>query len=211
VIAQGILGGITVLWFLPKPISITHAGLAQIVFCLTIAIALFTSSGWRRPKTVGHDNRRLRRLTLATTVLVYLQILVGATMRHTGAGLAIPDFPLAFGALVPPHWDPHIAIHFTHRVGAAAVAMLVIVTTTQVLARERERGELVRPAMLLLALVCVQIGLGAFVVWSGKHFVINSVHVVTGAATLGTSLVLTLRTHRSRFGLSVPVEARVAA
>src|SRR5688572_21261207 len=48
VITQGILGGITVLWFLPDAISIAHAGLAQLVFCLTISIALFTSPGWNR-------------------------------------------------------------------------------------------------------------------------------------------------------------------
>jgi cytochrome c oxidase assembly protein subunit 15 len=142
---------------------------------------------------------------------VYVQILIGATMRHSGAGLAIPDFPLAFGALVPPQWDAGIAIHFAHRVGAAVVTMMVIATTIRVFARERERAELVRPSVLLLVLLCLQIALGAFVVWSGKHFVINSVHVATGAGILGTSVVLTLRAHRSRVGLSVPVEARVAA
>ena len=211
VITQGVLGGITVLWFLPKPVSIAHAGLAQVVFCLTVSIALFTSPGWQRASVTKPDNSRLQRVALATTVLVYVQILVGATMRHTGAGLAIPDFPLAFGALLPPHWDARIAVHFAHRVGAVVVTIMMVATTTMVFARERERGELVRPSMLLIVLLCVQIALGAFVVWSGKHFVINSVHVATGAAILGTSVVLTLRAHRSRFGLSVPVEARVAA
>ena len=52
---------------------------------------------------------------------IYLQIVVGATMRHTDAGLAIPDFPLVFGHLIPPHWDAKIAIHFAHRVGALVV------------------------------------------------------------------------------------------
>jgi cytochrome c oxidase assembly protein subunit 15 len=217
VITQGVLGGITVLWFLPKPVSIAHAGLAQVVFCLTVSIALFTSPGWQRGNAALKgcatmpENRRLQLLALSTTVLVYLQILIGATMRHTGAGLAIPDFPLAFGALLPPHWDARIAVHFAHRVGAVVVTIMMVATTTMVFARERERGELVRPSMLLIVLLCVQIALGAVVVWSGKHFVINSVHVATGAAILGTSVVLTLRAHRPRFGLSVPVEARVAA
>jgi len=217
VIAQGILGGITVLWFLPKPVSIAHASLAQIVFCLTVTIALLTSPGWRRGypgKATTKDcaeNRTLQRLVIATTVLVYFQVLIGATMRHTGAGLAIPDFPLAFGSLVPPHWDARIAVHFAHRVGAAVVAVMIVATTARVFAQERMRGELVRPSILLLALLCAQITLGALVVLSGKHFVINSVHVATGAAILGTSVVLTLRAHRARFGLSVPVEAKVAA
>src|SRR6188474_2111080 len=46
VVAQGILGGITVLFFLPAAVSTAHAGLAEIFFCLTIAIALFTSPAW---------------------------------------------------------------------------------------------------------------------------------------------------------------------
>ena len=107
VIAQGILGGLTVLFFLPDAVSTAHAGLAEIFFCMTVAIALFTSprldlaAATARPWTT----RRLRRLATATTVLVYTQILIGATMRHTGAGLAIPDFPLMFGGIVPDHWS----------------------------------------------------------------------------------------------------------
>ncbi|MGH9330980.1 MAG: COX15/CtaA family protein, partial [Vicinamibacterales bacterium] len=97
VIVQGILGGLTVRFFLPAPISIGHAGLAQIFFCLTVSIALFTSRGWisgyvapsgevaRGPRPAIDDDRTLRRLTIATTALIYLQILLGATMRHTGA------------------------------------------------------------------------------------------------------------------------------
>ena len=68
--------------------------------------------------------RRCRRIAVgARPALIYLQIVVGATMRHTGAGLAIPDFPLVFGQLIPPHWDAKIAIHFAHRVGALVVSL----------------------------------------------------------------------------------------
>src|SRR6185437_15959702 len=119
VIAQGILGGITVLWYLPDAVSIAHASLAQIVFCLTATIALVTSPGWRDgyatksqiPNTKSQIPRdlTLERLGIVTTSIIYVQILIGATMRHTGAGLAIPDFPLAFGHLIPPMWDAKIA------------------------------------------------------------------------------------------------------
>jgi heme a synthase len=215
VITQGILGGITVRWFLPKPVSIAHAGLAQLVFCLTVSIALFTSRGWQRGYTRriggGLDDRVLQRVALATTVLVYVQILLGATMRHMGAGLAIPDFPLAFGTLIPPMSDAQVAIHFAHRLGAAAVAIMVLATTILVFARSRGRRELTHASILLFVLLCVQVTLGAFVIWSGKQFVINSVHVATGASVLGTSLVLTLRAHRSRFELAAPAEVKVAA
>src|SRR5688500_783047 len=88
VITQGMLGGITVLWYLPDPISIAHASLAQIVFCLTVAIALATSPGWRRAYARGQaapapDDRTLQAVAVATTGIIYLQIVVGATMRHT--------------------------------------------------------------------------------------------------------------------------------
>src|SRR5207249_4592103 len=93
VITQGVLGGLTVLFYLPPAISTAHAGLAEIFFCLTVAIALFTSPAWIQEDNADPDRRaadgRLRRLATTTTVLVYGQILIGAAMRHTGAGLAI--------------------------------------------------------------------------------------------------------------------------
>jgi heme a synthase len=215
VITQGILGGITVLWYLPDAISIAHASLAQIVFCLTTTIALVTSRGWQRgyfadragPRrtTEGRaevDDHILQRLAIVTTAVIYIQIVIGATMRHTGAGLAIPDFPLAFGHVVPTHWDPKIAIHFAHRVGAAAVTLLIAATSGHVLYHHRRSRELARPAILLLMLVAMQVTLGALTVLSQKQFIINSLHVVNGALVLVTSLVLTLRAHRSRFAAS---------
>src|SRR4051812_25275160 len=114
VILQGILGGISVLWYLPDAVSIAHASLAQIVFCLTATIALVTSRGWkdgiesRIPSPESRRDAVLERLGIVTTSIIYIQILIGATMRHTGAGLAIPDFPLAFGHVIPPVWDAKI-------------------------------------------------------------------------------------------------------
>jgi heme a synthase len=206
VITQGILGGITVLWYLPDPISIAHASLAQLVFCLTITIALTTSQGWKNAysrRGATPDDRILQAVATATTALVYLQILVGATMRHTDAGLAIPDFPFAFGHLLPPTWTPKIAVHFAHRVGAVIVTLFALATTGHVFFHHRSRPELWRPSALLLLLIAVQITLGALTVLTQKHYVINSLHVVTGASVLATSLVLTLRSRRARFGRSV--------
>ena len=202
VVAQGVLGGLTVMFFLPPAISTAHAGLAEIFFCLTVAMALFTSPRWIEGYS-GHavDDSGLRRLATATTALVYCQILVGATMRHTGAGLAIPDFPLMFGHLWPTHWDAKIAIHFAHRAGALLVLVAVAATSGTVWQRYRGSAhhELVRPAVLLAALVVVQVTLGAMTVLSRRDVWINSVHVVCGALVLTTSLVLTLRTWRVRF------------
>ena len=196
VILQGLLGGITVLFFLPPAISIGHAALAQLFFCITLTLALVTSPGWKTA-AAPVDDPMLRRVAALTTMLVYTQILVGATMRHTDAGLAIPDFPFAFGHVIPPVWNAKIAIHFAHRVGALLVTIAALATAGHVIYHHRTRRELVRPAMLLLFFLSMQVTLGAFVVWSGKDPVINTTHVVNGALVLGTSLVLTLRSFQA--------------
>jgi heme a synthase len=224
VIAQGVLGGLTVLFFLPAAISTAHAGLAEIFFCMTVAIAIFTSPGWIagyvRPGSVGadpsvgpggHVGPPLRALATATTILIFTQIIVGATMRHTGAGLAIPDFPLMFGHIVPDHWSAKIAIHFAHRVGALLVTLSVIALAAYVRATHRDRPELTRPAMLLVALVAVQVTLGAATVLTARDVWINSIHVVCGALVLTTSLVITLRSWRERFAAQpMAVETELA-
>jgi cytochrome c oxidase assembly protein subunit 15 len=199
VIVQGILGGLTVLYLLPAPISVGHAGLAQVFFCLTISLALFTSRGWTAAASPV-DDPVLRRVALATSLVIYAQIILGATMRHIEAGMAIPDFPLAFGHLVPPVWNAGVAVHFAHRVGAGVATLAILATAGHVWRHHRSRPELVRPAAVLILLVLVQVTLGAFVVWSGLQPVINTAHVVNGALVLGASLVLTLRSYRARFG-----------
>lgn len=198
VIVQGVLGGLTVLFFLPAPVSTAHAGLAEIFFCLTVAIALFTSRGWTGAVDAV-DDVRLRRIATTTTVLVYVQILVGAAMRHTGAGLAIPDFPWMFGGVIPDHWDAAIAVHFAHRAGALVVALAVLATSAHVWYHHGGRRALSRPALLLTALVAVQVALGALTVLSRRNVAINSAHVVCGALVLTTSLVLTFRSWRVKF------------
>jgi heme a synthase len=219
VIAQGVLGGLTVLFFLPAAISTAHAGLAEIFFCITIAIALFTSPGWIAPSAGGApvDDAMLRRVATATTAVIYTQILIGAVMRHTGAGLAIPDFPLMFGHLVPPVWDAKIAIHFAHRVGALVASLAIGATAAHIWYHHGARRELTRPATLIVGLVLVQVTLGALTVLTRRNIWINSFHVVCGALVLTTSLVITLRSWRVKFGMAGavrlqpdPEEARIA-
>jgi cytochrome c oxidase assembly protein subunit 15 len=207
VILQGVLGGLTVIFLLPAAISTAHAGLAEIFFCMTIAIALFTSPQWTSGRDLV-DDARLRSVTTATTILIFAQILLGATMRHTGAGLAIPDFPLMFGGIVPDHWDAKIAIHFAHRVGALIVAVAILGTAARVWREHKTSRALTRPAFVLVSLVAVQVTLGALTVLSRRNVLINSVHVVCGALVLATSLVVTLRSWRIRF--AAPRSHRVA-
>ena len=198
VILQGVLGGLTVLMKLPAPISIGHAGLAQIFFCMMVATAVFSSRGWLD----GHgavDDPALRRLSLWTVAVVYVQILLGATMRHTHAGLAIPDFPLAFGRWLPPSWSAPVAIHFAHRVGAVVATAMIVWLVVHVRTRHGANRWLALPAAVLLLLVIAQFTLGAYVIWTARDMYVNSLHVMTGALVLATSLTLSLRAHRSRF------------
>lgn len=201
VILQGVLGGVTVLFFLPPAISTAHAGLAEIFFCTTIAIALFTSPGWKRGDG-SVDDPLLRAVATTTTALIYCQIIVGAAMRHTDAGLAIPDFPWMFGHVIPDHWNAKIAVHFAHRVGALLVSLAILATAGHVWYHHRDQPRLTRPATLLVALVMVQVTLGALTVLTQRDVWINSIHLVCGALVLTTSLVLTLRSWRIRFATS---------
>jgi heme a synthase len=167
-------------------------------------VALAMSRGWRTayaatPAAAIAADVGLRRMAVMTTAVVYLQILIGATIRHTGAGLAIPDFPLAFGGLVPPldrlATGP-VAIQFAHRVVAVVAAALVITEAARIHRRHRSSGQLARPAFLLCFLIVLQIGLGGLVVLTGRNIVVNTAHVANGALVLATSLVVALRVFR---------------
>lgn len=198
VVVQGVLGGITVLYLLPTPVSVFHALLAQTFFCWTVSLALFTSYEWQveRTRQVSSEKPSLRWLCVATTAVIYLQLFLGALMRHTGSGLAIPDFPLAFGQLVPEFSDGKIAIHFAHRVGALLVTAFILWTAIRVVARYREDLRFLVPAIILVSLLSLQIALGAATVWSKKDVFPTTAHVATGALILAAHWVLTLRAFR---------------
>jgi len=205
VLAQAVLGGVTVLLFLPPAVSIAHAGLAELFLCLVTALAVVTArSFWAESEgtvsaTLPREDQgveALAKLAGLTTAMIYVQILLGAVMRHNGAGLAIPDFPLAFGRLVPDHFDFKIGIHYAHRLGALTVAILVLWTAARVLSRFRTERTLALPALGMVGLVAVQITLGALVVLTRKAVLPNTVHVATGASLLATSLVLSLYSRR---------------
>ncbi|HYV57315.1 MAG TPA: COX15/CtaA family protein [Candidatus Nitrosopolaris sp.] len=195
VILQGVLGGVTVLYRLPLAVSVAHACLAQIFFCLAVTLAVVTGEGWRRvgPPPISRHAPALPTLAALTTTVVFAQIVVGALMRHMKAGLAIPDFPLSFGRLVPPLATPLIAVNFVHRVGALLVVVLVGWTAVRVAA---DAVTLRRLALQAVVLVGLQITLGALTIWSARAVLPTTTHLVVGATLLATCLVLTLRLER---------------
>jgi heme a synthase len=196
VIAQGILGGLTVKFLLPTPVSVAHACLAQSFFCMVIAVAYVTSREFIGASAVAADEDRagVRAASASATGVVFAQLAVGAVMRHMGAGLAIPDFPLALGRLIPPFDSAGVAVHFAHRVGA----VLVLAAVVRLMVRAGRSGDprLARTSALALALVLAQIGLGATTVLSGRAVVPTTAHVAVGAAILGVCWLATLRAFR---------------
>ena len=196
VVAQGLLGGLTVLLRLPPSVSVLHACLAQGFFCIVVLLAVCTSREYLEAPTPPGDGPAPWIPAAVATGLVYAQLILGAVMRHTGAGLAIPDVPLAFGRLVPPLLSFEIAVHFSHRVMAIVVAAAVCVCAAPLLRRRSARADLVRPARLAVGLVVLQIALGATTVMTRLAVLPATAHVVVGALLLATCLVLTVRAAR---------------
>src|SRR5687768_1567988 len=165
VIFQGVLGGLRVVWVELK-LAVVHACFAQAFFCLAALTAVVTSRWWlnaddRIDAGNAAAGRSLVRLASVAVLTIYLQLVVGALMRHYGAGLAIPDLPLAYGRVLPPVsedglrianearvWEtglPRVSmaqvwLHFAHRVGAVVVTAHVVAAAVRVLRRHRGIG-----------------------------------------------------------------------
>jgi cytochrome c oxidase assembly protein subunit 15 len=167
---------------LEQTLAILHACLAQAFFALAVSLALFTSNEWSRelPKAEAPDAARLQRLSLITTGLIYLQIVFGAVLRHTGTLLE------------------------AHLIFAALVALHVMLLGARILKRHGQVSALLGPIILLSALLFAQLalGLGAYL---GKFVMslppimavtLRTSHVVVGALMLAASLVLTLRSFK---------------
>ena len=213
VVAQGLLGGLTVLLLLPPAVSVAHACLAQTFFCLIVTIAVVTSPRWTPSAATLRQAMAASpsgRAAAVTAGAVFLQLIVGAIMRHTNAGLAIPDFPLAFGRVVPRLSSFPITIHFLHRVGALVVAALVGFCAVR--CARTQRPGLRRLGLVLVALVVAQIALGAATVLTKKSVAVTTAHVATGALLLGSTVALcasSLAAERRRNNV-IPIRSAVA-
>ncbi|MDH4249223.1 MAG: COX15/CtaA family protein [Deltaproteobacteria bacterium] len=213
VIFQGVLGGITVLYLLPKAISISHAITAQTFFLLSVGLGQMVSPRLETLRKRGaqvavtQPGGPLFALGIVTLTLLMLTLLMGAVVRHFNAGLAIPDFPLAYGGLIPPLSAFPILIHFTHRV--LGVLAFLAVGATVWMARRRFAAErpLMRLAWLMLILVVAQILLGGLIIWSQKAVLMTTFHVMNGAALIGATGLLTLR---ARFYKGLPAARKAA-
>jgi cytochrome c oxidase assembly protein subunit 15 len=212
VIIQGLFGGITVLFFLPPPLSIIHGILAQTFFILTIIIA-YSLSKERQIRIENGMVLPIRKGAMLMGLAVYIQLILGALMRHTASGLAIPDFPTMGGLWIPTFTsgmveninsilfdldlDPvskgQIIIHFLHRFGAVVVTGIIgyfyVKYGSEI--KENQLGQFT--LMSIMTILVIQFSLGALTVLSIRAPYIASFHVVTGAALLGLCTLFLLK------------------
>ncbi|MCI0748825.1 MAG: COX15/CtaA family protein [Verrucomicrobia subdivision 3 bacterium] len=212
VLIQGVLGGLRVTQ-LKDELGILHATLAQLFFVLVGALAVTTSRRWSESKLSIYDTGGLRYFYLLATGMILLQLIIGASMRHQHAGLAIPDFPLAYGRLWPAT-DPASIAHYNqlrvesvalNEITASSVILQMIHRITALLICLAIGGALVRTwrrfgwesgftkgVVAWGSLILVQAGLGAATIWTNKAADIATAHVALGALSLITGSILVL-------------------
>jgi len=219
VILQGVLGGLRVTQ-LKDAIGIFHAALAQLFFALVSAIALGTSRWWRSAESQKlsiYDAGGLRYSFAFVTGLILGQLFVGATMRHQHAGLAIPDFPAAYGNVWPamdaasvarynqargevtalqPITSFQILLQMVHRIMACLVLGSVAWAAGVAQRRLGWTSILTRLSLAWLGLVLLQMTLGAATIWTNKAADLATAHVALGALSLGTGALLALMAAR---------------
>lgn len=214
VLIQGVLGGLRVT-MIKDQIGIVHGTTAQLFFLLICTIALVTSRHWNRLKeaTSGSTAKALRPLLLAVSVIILIQLMLGASMRHQHAGLAVPDFPLAYGQLWPRMDTEFVAqanqarldtrefkditgnqilLHMIHRVMAAVIFCAVAYCCVATRRIAGSASVYTKWVDIWFGLVCLQGILGAATVWSNKAAEIATLHVMTGAVCLVLGGLLTI-------------------
>jgi cytochrome c oxidase assembly protein subunit 15 len=208
VVAQGILGGLRVV-LSDAVLGIFHGIFAQTFLVLLCAIALFTSRAWNEfdSRKIIFVPRGLRSHVLFVTLLIFLQLLIGATMRHQHAGLAISDFPLAHGKIWPdtnpdaiarynaqrnemngenPITAFQVILQMVHRIVAVLILAGVAAAAGLAVKRLGKKDFLTKLAFFWLALIFLQIALGAWTIWSNKAADVATAHVMVGALSLVT-------------------------
>jgi cytochrome c oxidase assembly protein subunit 15 len=185
VVAQGVLGGMTVIFLLPKPVSIGHACLAQLFFSTTVAIALFTSESWQRGAQIVDDTGGppLHWLALAAPACVFLQLALGASARHQAIGIL-----------------PHV-------IGALLATGMVLWITVRIFMRHADHAALRGSALALLSVTFLQVFLGIAAYMSRVATAdapqpmpvmvgFTVAHVAVGALTMASSVVLAIQVFR---------------
>jgi heme a synthase len=203
---QALLGGARVLFdplntgapthLVEQTFAVCHAAGAEVTLCLWVTLATVVSRGWLRNRLGAEPLRpSLRRGAMAAVVVLFLQILVGAVMRHGNYALVIPYFPAAGPSheALPPAWTWGATVNFAHtRVGATLATLALIGLAVQVFRDPVARRHLGPGMVAILAGLAVQIWLGALVIWTLKNPDAATAHLLVGAFLLASTWRLTL-------------------
>ncbi len=202
VIFQGLLGGLTVLYRLPTLVLVMHLGTSMVFMSFAVLLALrLHEAAARAPAPRG--------LLWVTTAAVYLQIVLGATVRHTGAGLVCVDLPYCRGALWPTGVHPMVHLHMAHR--AFAFVVLGLVGACAVRIGRGSRGAVRALAWAGPALVVLQITLGVLTILTFKDLVPLTAHLLVGALLLADCVALLALTRTLPKTVTAPAALGVAA
>jgi heme A synthase len=190
VMFQGLLGGLTVLYRLPTLVLVMHLGTSMLFLCLLLVLSL-RSPGVEQP--LQAVPRRIALWMVAAAV--YFQILLGATVRHTGAGLVCTDLPYCRGALWPAGVHPMVHLHMLHRAFAFLVFALVVWSSLRLV---RAGSGMVRLlAWAAPVLVLLQMALGVLTITTFKDLVPVTAHLLVAALLLANSVALLALTRRA--------------
>ena len=193
VCAQGLLGGLTVMLMLPIAVSSAHATLAQLFFCTMVSLSVFTSPGWEVPRESVEEkgSLSLRYLGIAAAASILIQLVIGATLRHSAT------------------WDKYLptSLVLTHIAGACIVLLILGSAVITTLRRYQGETYLTRPALIAAALLVIQLSLGVAAYFArlaspnapqprNPMVGITVAHVACGALVFAATIVLTLRAFR---------------
>ncbi|MFO1463856.1 MAG: COX15/CtaA family protein [bacterium] len=195
VIFQGVLGGITVIYRLPTAVSTAHLATSMLFLCLMVAIA-FSTFRSHLQKSPG-DLAGLRPWLVPALILVYLQIVLGGLVRHTGAGLACMDIPLCRGSFWPEGAPPILQAHMLHRIVGMLVALTVYAVSWRVFRSASGVFALRLLAALAPLLVTLQIALGLWSVHSALGLFPVTAHLGVGALLLVSLWLMNLLVFRA--------------
>lgn len=193
VVLQGLVGGMRIL-LNSLQFAIVHGCLAHTFLCLVASIAAAQSSWWFRDGQgfPARPNHRIKAGGLIVCGLIFIQLIIGAIMRHTGAGLAIPTFPLTpEGGILPQHWNFGIALNFAHRLLALIILAVYLIWAIPLALRREIDGRIRLLGGVGLALLASQVVLGAYTIWTFRNPFITTAHVLIGAFLLATSWIIT--------------------
>jgi heme a synthase len=180
---QIVLGGIVVLLELPVDLTTYHFANAIIIFSLTVYIAFYDGEKRKPHFSVGG----YKGIFFLLGILVFVQAVLGAYVRHSGSGLACPDFPTCLGYWIPPQLTGIILNHFVHRAVAYIITLMVLVLLVSSYMTNGLRTYR-RVLLILICLIAVQISLGVGVVQTKLNFAVTALHL--SFALLILSLVL---------------------